>query len=234
MKNRDGTKILIIGNNEGLINSLSITLKKKNFSLTCSKQSIFALKESLTNKYQVIIIEMGEKRRENIFEGISFFRKTGLSTPMILVYKHLTPEEEIEAYKYGIDIFHKKPIKPKLLEAQVEKVLNDKYIVNDIKISNLHVKPKERKLFLDTEEICLTITEYNFLLLLIKNNGIVLSRDQIIRNVMNYNRDVSSCAVDTMVSRIRKKLGNQGKSVIETVPGCGYRLGSEYTTIKKE
>lgn len=79
------------------------------------------------------------------------------------------------------------------------------------------------------KEINLTKSEFNLLLLLIKNREMVISREKIITNILNNNKDIGYAAVDTMISRVRKKLSQYGsESVIDTVVKVGYRLNPIY------
>jgi two-component system OmpR family response regulator len=68
----------------------------------------------------------------------------------------------------------------------------------------------------------LTNAEYGILAYMIKKEGMVVSREDIIHNVSAINEDSSNKSIDVMVGRIRTKLGD--KSLIESVRGIGYKL----------
>jgi len=229
MNIRNRTKILIVGNDKKHLKIYSDLLNKEQFYTHRMTKGLSSLKVALTNKHQLILIDSGENRIEALLEGIKFFRQTGSKIPIILIPHSVTVESETKAYKAGIDIFHRKPVNPQLLLAQIDKLLNGAFVRTEVQMGDMLLQPKQRRLFRKNKEIYLTRTEFNFLLLLIKADGSVLSRNYIMSNVLNYNRDISQCAVDTMVSRVRKKLGREKLSVIETVQGRGYRLGSSYT-----
>ena len=228
MNTRIRTKILVIGNNKKLLKSLSQFLEKQNFSIKSVPGGNSGLKEALTNKYQLIIVDPVEGKFERLVKDLKLFREKGCNTPIILIQNNPTIEEQIKAYDTGANILHKKPINLPLLLAKINKLLRDNYVKPEIQLEDIILKSSQRRLFRAGVEIYLTRTEFDFLLSLMKANGSVLSRNYIMSNVLNYNRDINQCAVDTMVSRIRKKLGINKPSVIETVHGRGYRLATSY------
>jgi len=233
MNSKYKTKILVIGKDKKLYNILSNILNKELFFIKPAKNEILCIKEVLSNKYQIIIINTyNRKDIKALVRSFNNSESRFTKTPTILISNKITADEEIEIYKAGINTIHPKPVNPKLLLVQIDKILNENYMSIEIQMGDILLKPRQRKIFRENIEINLTCTEYDFLLLLIKNNGGVLNRNQIIDRIFKYTRDVNHCAVDTMVSRIRKKLGGGREEVIETVPGVGYRLSSKYTDSK--
>ena len=74
------------------------------------------------------------------------------------------------------------------------------------------------------EEVILTLKEFELLCLLIKNQGTVFNRDQILRTIWGYEFDGENRTVDVHVRKLREKLGSAGE-LIETVRGIGYKIG---------
>jgi len=71
-------------------------------------------------------------------------------------------------------------------------------------------------------EVDLSPTEYRLLRYLLANSGIALSKMQILDHVWNYDFDGDASVVETYVSYLRRKLGEEGQAVIRTVRGVGY------------
>lgn len=232
MNTRDKPKILLAGNNESISLQIYQILKTLSFPIEGICHVHNTIKEALTNKYDILILTLGPEYREALFELIHIIRRTIPNLPIILVFDSLNNEEATDLYRDNIKDFNRTPIHKELLLLQIEKLFEKKYLKDEIEISNIILKPKERRFIINNKDIYLTENEYKFMLLLIKCNGSILTREKVLRDIMNYNRDLCESAVDTMVSRIRKKLGNTGRKIIETVPGSGYRLGSRY--IKKD
>ena len=77
---------------------------------------------------------------------------------------------------------------------------------------------------MEGEEIVLTLKEFEMLLLLISNPGIVFTRAQLLDKIWGYQFDGESRTVDVHIRTLRQKLGKAGQ-YIETVRGMGYKIG---------
>jgi two-component system, OmpR family, response regulator MprA len=75
--------------------------------------------------------------------------------------------------------------------------------------------------------ISLTRTEYLLLRLLLTNSGHVVSRDEIVRRIWGAPGTIESNGVDVHIRSLRSKVDHQGKKLIETVRGFGYRLRTD-------
>ena len=82
---------------------------------------------------------------------------------------------------------------------------------------------KRRAVTVDGEPVILTYKEFELLCYLLENRGVVLSRDQILTKIWDYNYSGETRTVDVHIRTLRQKLGDAG-ALIETVRGVGYRL----------
>ena len=90
-----------------------------------------------------------------------------------------------------------------------------------ITFKNLTVDTDRKTCYIEDEEILLTKTEYNLLLFLVSNKNKILTRKELTKSVWDV--PVSDRAVDTTVSRLRKKLKGLGRNLITRI-GFGYGL----------
>lgn len=90
----------------------------------------------------------------------------------------------------------------------------------------LKIDRTSRKCTIDGKEVSLTKTEMELLVFLLENAGKILSRENIVTHVWNDDRFVTDRAVDVNIARLRKKIGNYGKSIISRV-GYGYGFDPE-------
>ena len=88
---------------------------------------------------------------------------------------------------------------------------------------SLAVDVKRRAVTVDGEPVILTYKEFELLCYLLENRGVVLSRDQILTKIWDYNYSGETRTVDVHIRTLRQKLGACGE-MIETVRGVGYRL----------
>lgn len=90
----------------------------------------------------------------------------------------------------------------------------------------LAVDVKRRAVTVDGEPVILTYKEFELLCYLLENRGVVLSRDQILTKIWDYNYSGETRTVDVHIRTLRQKLGEAG-ALIETVRGVGYRLAQD-------
>ena len=91
---------------------------------------------------------------------------------------------------------------------------------------SLAVDVKRRAVTVDGEPVILTYKEFELLCYLLENRGVVLSRDQILTKIWDYNYSGETRTVDVHIRTLRQKLGGAG-ALIETVRGVGYRLAQD-------
>lgn len=91
-------------------------------------------------------------------------------------------------------------------------------------LGNLYVSQKKHQVKVDGEEITLTLKEFEILLLLLSNPGIVFTRAQLLDKIWGYQFDGESRTVDVHIRTLRQKLKDAGH-YIETVRGMGYKIG---------
>lgn len=91
---------------------------------------------------------------------------------------------------------------------------------------SLAVYVKRRAVTVDGEPVILTYKEFELLCYLLENRGVVLSRDQILTKIWDYNYSGETRTVDVHIRTLRQKLGDAG-ALIETVRGVGYRLAQD-------
>ena len=90
----------------------------------------------------------------------------------------------------------------------------------------LTVDVKRRAVTVEDEPVSLTYKEFELLCYLLENRGVVLSRDQILTKIWDYNYSGETRTVDVHIRTLRQKLGSAG-ALIETVRGVGYRLAQD-------
>ncbi|MBQ7538899.1 MAG: Na/Pi symporter [Treponema sp.] len=103
-----------------------------------------------------------------------------------------------------------------------DSILADGSEKNLISVQNVIINTKSRKVFVSGNEIQLAVKEYDLLLLLMENKGEIVTREQILGTVWNYDKEIESRTLDVHIRLLRQKLNNQ--KIIETVRGIGYRI----------
>lgn len=94
----------------------------------------------------------------------------------------------------------------------------------EYRLDNLYVSEKKHLVKVDDKEVVLTMKEFELLLLLLSNQGIVFTRAKLLDQIWGYQFDGESRTVDVHIRTLRQKLGTAGQC-IETVRGMGYKIG---------
>lgn len=148
------------------------------------------------------------------------------TVPVILLTAKEQEEDKLQGYEYGADDYITKPFSPKVLIAKVKALL--KRSREDVDSSSqdfngLTINKLSHEVKIHGEEVLLSPKEYELLIYLITNEGIALSRDNILDNVwgIDYYGDIRT--VDTNVKRLREKLLDKANYIV-TVRGSGYKF----------
>lgn len=96
-------------------------------------------------------------------------------------------------------------------------------IEDKIVLNGLTIDVKKHEVTVEGEPVSLTLKEFELLRRMMKNLGIVLTRDQLLEDIWGYDFDGETRTVDVHVRTLRQKLGKAGE-LIETVRGVGYKM----------
>ena len=128
----------------------------------------------------------------------------------------------------GADDYIPKPFRMMELVSRIKALLrrSGKATGSDMEytLDNLYVSQKKHQVKVDGKEVVLTLKEFELLLLLLSNPGIVFTRAQLLDKIWGYQFDGESRTVDVHIRTLRQKLGEAGHC-IETVRGMGYKIG---------
>ena len=146
------------------------------------------------------------------------------SVPIIMLTAKSEEYDELNGFKCGADDYVRKPFSPKILMARIEALLRyvDKFV--ETKEEGLVVDSSKHKVYLEGEELTLTPKEFILLNYMMKNRGLVLTREQILAAVWDFDYDGDMRTVDTHIKRVRKKLDGR---FIKTIHGYGYKFQEE-------
>lgn len=177
-----------------------------------------------TQKIDLILLDI----MMPVMDGLTMLEKLrAVSTvPVILLTAKGEEEDKLQGYDYGADDYETKPFSPKVLIAKVKALL--KRTREDLDSSfqdfnGLTINQLSHEVKIDGNEIILSPKEYELLIYLVTNEGIALTRDNILDNVwgLDYYGDIRT--VDTNVKRLREKLLDKAGFIV-TVRGSGYKF----------
>ncbi len=169
-------------------------------------------------------------------DGLSILKKLRSkpeteNLPVIIITAKVTEYDKVVGLDGGADDYISKPFGMMELVSRVKAILRRAKKTEDssgesYELGDLYVNPAKHIVKVAGENVTLTIKEFNLLCLMIKKQGFVFSRDQLLYEIWGYEYDGESRTVDVHIRTLRQKLGKCG-SLIETVRGAGYRIGGE-------
>ena len=149
------------------------------------------------------------------------------SIPVIMVTAKGSEYDKVVGLDSGADDYVTKPFGMMELVSRIKAVLRRTGKVEDrmdMETAGVHVDVKKHEVTVDGKPISLTLKEFELLEKLMRNQGIVLTRDQLLTEIWGYDFDGETRTVDVHIRTLRQKLGKKGE-IIPTVRGVGYRVG---------
>ncbi|MCF2612677.1 response regulator transcription factor [Fusobacterium perfoetens] len=142
--------------------------------------------------------------------------------PIIIMTARDSDIDEYKGLKLGADDYITKPFNLKILTLKIKKLLKMEGN-NSYRFENLLFDCKKGELNINGEIAELTRREIQFLEFMFKNKGLIFSREKLLNEVWGFDFEGDDRVVDTLVRRIRKKLGDYSY-LLKTVRGMGYQL----------
>ena len=153
------------------------------------------------------------------------------ATPIIMLTARDDAVDKVVGLELGADDYVTKPFNPRELVARVRAVLRRTETTGGggtephdtvIEIDDLRIEVGGREVFVSGERVALTPKEFDLLVTLIENRGIVLTREQLLEQVWGFTFLGDSRTIDVHVRQLRRKLGET--CPIQTVWGTGYKV----------
>ena len=165
-------------------------------------------------------------------DGISILKKLRSNPktsgiPVIMLTAKDSEYDIVTGLDAGADDYVTKPFGMMALVSRIKAVLR-RYEKNSsqkelLQSGSLKIDENQHTVFNDNQQLFLTVKEFDLLVLLLKNRGNVLSRQQLLEHIWDISTDVESRTVDVHIRTLRQKLGDAGNS-IETIRGVGYKF----------
>lgn len=165
-------------------------------------------------------------------DGISILKKLRSNPktstiPVIMLTAKDSEYDVVTGLDSGADDYVTKPFGMMALVSRIKAVLR-RYEKSDshkelLEAGGIKIDENQHTVFAGTQQLFLTVKEFDLLVLLIKNRGNVLTREQLLESVWGLSSEIESRTVDVHIRTLRAKLGEYEKN-IETIRGVGYKF----------
>ncbi len=211
-------KILIIEDEKSLVNVLQDNFKQEGFSVAVAYNGEEGIEKFYLESPQLVLLDINLPKKTG-WEVCKEIRKVS-TLPILMMTARDSDEDEYRGLDLGADDYITKPFNLKILTLKVKKLLK----LDDVsiyKFEEFSFDAKKGEIIIENSSIELTRREIQFLEYMIKNKGIIFSREYLLNEVWGFDFDGDDRVVDTLVKRVRKKM-DKYSYLLKTVRGMGY------------
>jgi len=224
------TRILIIDDDTDLSDLLTEYLEAEDFSTHAVHNGIEGTEEALSGAYDAIILDIMLPGRGGI-EVLQRIRQKS-RVPVIMLTAKGDHVDRVVGLEMGADDYMPKPCYPRELVARLRAVLRraggppEPPADEELSLGRLRMQVPQRRVEWDGSPLDLTVSEFNFLEMLLRAGDRVVTKDELSERALGRVREPYDRSVDVHMSNLRQKLALAagGEIAIETVRGVGYRV----------
>ena len=219
-------RVLLIEDDVTIARLLKEGLEDESYAVDVANDGSEGYRTAAADDYDVIILDIMLPGM-NGYEVCRALRNDGNKTPILMLTARDAERDIVEGLDTGADDYLAKPFSFDVLLARIRALLrrpNEK-LEEILQVGDLKLDPSSKKVTRASQEISLTAKEYGVLEYLMRNKGKVLSKEQIISHVWDFDTDVLPNNVELFIMFLRRKIDKPFKSkLIHTVSGFGYKL----------
>jgi len=227
-----GKKILVVDDEQSIVTLLSYNLEKAGFQVAAAYDGEEAIAKVTSEQPALVILDLMLPKLDGV-EVCKRLRQQQIMTPILMLTARDDEFDKVLGLELGADDYMTKPFSPREVVARVKAILRRTELVpaadessERLVIGQLEVFPERYEATIGGKPIELTPKEFELLLHLARHKGRVLTRDQLLSAVWNYDFAGDTRIVDVHISHLREKIEEDTKkpAYIKTVRGLGYKL----------
>lgn len=221
-------RLLIVEDEVKIARALSKVFTSEGYAVDIEHDSTAGYAMASTEPYDGLIIDrMLPGEYDDGVAMLQALRKAGISTPALLLTALGETEQKTEGLDAGADDYVTKPFAVDELLARVRALLRrpQQQQSNILKAKSIKIDTINRTASLRNKPLELTVKEFALLEYLMRSAGRVVSKEQIIAHVWNFDADILPNTVEVYIKYLRNKIDKAGgPSIIKTVRGVGYTI----------
>lgn len=222
-------RLLVVEDEDPIRELVSTALRFRGFDVTPVDSGREALASARNTPFDLLVLDVNLPDLDG-FEVCRKLRADGNQVPVVFLTARDDPSDLRVGFTGGGDDYITKPFSLEELVLRIEAVLRrsggneetrSRLVVGDLVLDN-----DSYRVWRNDEEMSLSPTEFRLLRYLMLNRDRVVSRNQILDHVWDYEFMGDPSAVETYISYLRRKLGDRNNRLIRTVRGFGYSIQS--------
>ncbi len=222
-------RLLVVEDEVHLNKTITERLTKQGYTIDNCFDGEDALYYIENTKYDGVILDVMMPKL-NGFEVLKKMREKKILTPVLMLTAKDSDEDIIKGLDIGANDYLTKPFSFGILCARIRAMLRVKENVTDsiLEIADLSLNITTKTVKRGEVVIDLSSKEYSVLEYLMRNKGIILSKEQIEENIWNYDYDGTSDVIKVYIHHLRKKIDdNYDKKLLHTIKNMGYVIREE-------
>ncbi|WP_017726614.1 response regulator transcription factor [Halalkalibacterium ligniniphilum] len=229
-------RLLVVDDEESIVTLLQFNLEQSGYEVVTAMDGAAALHLAKTETFDLVILDLMLPEIDGL-EVCKQLRQNKILTPILMLTAKDDEFDKVLGLELGADDYMTKPFSPREVVARVRAILRRVVHTKDtmeektdseptIKIGEVEIFPENYEVFFRKQPLELTPKEFELLLFLANNKGRVLTRDQLLNAVWNYEFVGDTRIVDVHISHLREKIESNTKKpvYIKTIRGLGYKL----------
>lgn len=230
-------KILVVDDEQSIVTLLQYNLEQSGYTVITALDGEQGLEAAVDIRPDLVVLDLMLPKMDGL-EVCKQLRQQKINIPILMLTAKDDEFDKVLGLELGADDYLTKPFSPREVVARIKAILRRSQLQSNgsessqdqeeglLKLGELKVFPERYEAFFDEQQLELTPKEFELLLYLAKNKGRVLTRDQLLSAVWNYDFAGDSRIVDVHISHLREKIENDTKKplYIKTIRGLGYKL----------
>ncbi|KIL46299.1 response regulator transcription factor [Jeotgalibacillus campisalis] len=229
-------KVLVVDDEQSIVTLLKYNLEQAGYEVVTALDGQDGKQKAIEEKPDLIVLDLMLPKMDGI-EVCKQLRQEQIQTPIIMLTARDDEFDKVLGLELGADDYMTKPFSPREVVARAKAILRRTKQAEVIapeeadedhsfKVGDVKVFPDQYEAYYKDKQLDLTPKEFELLLYLVENKGRVLTRDQLLQAVWNYDFAGDTRIVDVHISHIREKIEENTKKplYIKTIRGLGYKM----------
>lgn len=229
-------RILVIEDEIKIANSIKKGLEQENYHVKIANSGLDGYELAQEEDFDVIILDLMLPEMDGL-EICEKLRIKRIHTPILMLTAKAEMEDKVKGLDSGADDYLAKPFAFEELLARIRAITRrpQQRIDEELKCEQLVLNLKQYKVTRENREIILSKKEFSLLEYLMRNQKKIVTKDQIVNNVWDYDSDVLPNTIEQYIKYLRNKIDKPFSNLpalIHTVRGFGYVLKCEDKNVK--